>query len=118
MFKYFTANSTRKYIDVLDEMVNNYNSTRHDAQRIEVPEAGSTLKFKNYNRSMRVPFVMYADFESFLKPVSGCQPSPTESYTNKIRKHTPSSFCYHIKCFDDSLYKPKPVSLRKIKTMT
>jgi len=29
MFKYFSANSTRKYINVLDEMVNNYNSTRH-----------------------------------------------------------------------------------------
>ena len=29
MFKYFSANSTRKYINVLDEMVNKYNNTRH-----------------------------------------------------------------------------------------
>ena len=27
MFKYFTANNTRRYIDVLDEMVNQCNNT-------------------------------------------------------------------------------------------
>ena len=31
MFKYFSANSTRKYINVIDEMVNDYNSTRHSS---------------------------------------------------------------------------------------
>ncbi|XP_065667188.1 uncharacterized protein LOC136089140 [Hydra vulgaris] len=31
MFKYFSANSTRKYIDVLDEMVNKYNNTKHSS---------------------------------------------------------------------------------------
>ena len=29
MFKYFSANSTRKYIDILDELVEEYNSTKH-----------------------------------------------------------------------------------------
>jgi len=28
MFKYFYANSTRIYLDILDEMVNNYNNTQ------------------------------------------------------------------------------------------
>ena len=84
--------------------------SQHDAQRIEVPEAGRTLKFKHYFKSMRVPFVVYADFESFLKPISGCQPNSATSYTNKIQKHTPSSFCYHIKCFDDTVYQQDPVT--------
>ena len=82
--------------------------SQHDTQRIELPKSGSTLTFKNYNRSMRVPFVVYADFESFLKPIS--LPNPAESYTYKIKKHSPSSFCYHIKCFDDSLFKQNPVT--------
>jgi hypothetical protein len=82
----------------------------HDAQRIVLPKPGSTLKFKHYFKSMRVPFVVYADFESFLKPINTCQPNSTESYTNKFQKHTPSSFCYYIKCFDDSLYKQDPVT--------
>ena len=38
----------------------------HEAVRIEMPKPGTTLSFKNYNRSMRVPFVIYADFESFV----------------------------------------------------
>ena len=59
---------------------------------------------------MRVPFVVYADFESFIKPIDTCQPSPEKSYTNKYQKHTPSSFCYHLKRFDDSLYKQEPVT--------
>ena len=31
MFKYFSANSTRKYINVLDKMVNKCNNTRHSS---------------------------------------------------------------------------------------
>ena len=31
MFKYFSANSTRRYIDVLDDMVKKYNSTWHSS---------------------------------------------------------------------------------------
>ena len=73
----------------------------HDAQRVIVPEPGSTLKFKNYYKSMRVPVTVYADFESFTKPIDTCESNPAESYTNKYQKHTPSSFCYKIKCSDD-----------------
>ena len=29
MFKYFTANNTRRYIDILDQLVQNYNNTKH-----------------------------------------------------------------------------------------
>ena len=34
----------------------------HEAIKIEFPEEGSKISFKNHNRSMRVPFVVYADF--------------------------------------------------------
>lgn len=58
---------------------------------------------------MWVPFVVYVDFESFIKPNDTCQPDPNTSYTKQYRKHTSSSFCYYIKCFDDSIYKCDPV---------
>ena len=73
-----------------------------------MPEPGSTLKFKNFNHSMRVPFVIYADFESFIKPMDTCQPDPEESYTNKYQRHVPSSFCFYVKCFDDTVYNSTP----------
>lgn len=43
MFKYFSANSTRKYINVIDEMVNDYNSTRHSSIKM-TPVAASDKK--------------------------------------------------------------------------
>ena len=39
MFKYFSANSTRKYINLLDEMVNKYNNTRHSSIKTTPVEA-------------------------------------------------------------------------------
>ena len=74
-----------------------------------LPEPGTILEFNNFNKSMRVPFVIYADFESFIKPIDSCVNNPDNSYTNKYQKHTPSSVCYYIKCFDDEIYKQKPV---------
>ena len=58
---------------------------------------------------MRVPFIVYADFESFTPQLSTCQQNPDESYTKRYQKHATSGFCYHIKCFDDPLYSQEPV---------
>ena len=80
----------------------------HEAVKTEM--SGGTLSFKNYNRSMRVPFIVYADFESFIKPIDTCGPNPENSYTKQYQKHTPSSFCYYIKCFDDEVYYQNPVT--------
>ena len=82
----------------------------HKAVKIEMPEEGSTLSFGNFNRSMRVPFVVYADFECVTKPIDICEPNPESSYTKQYQKHKPSSFCYYIKCFDDKVYSKDPVT--------
>ena len=39
MFKYFTANSTRRYVDVLDGMVTRYNNARHSSIKMTPVEA-------------------------------------------------------------------------------
>ena len=75
-----------------------------------MPVKGTMLKFKNYHRRERVPFIVYADFECFIKPIQSCDPDDKESYTEQYQKHEPSSFCYYIECFDDKVYKPKIVS--------
>ena len=68
------------------------------------------LKCKQYHRSEKVPFIIYADFDSYIKPMHSCDPNPGSSYTKQYQKHKPSSFCYYIKCFDDGVYVPKLVS--------
>jgi len=39
MFKYFTANSTRKYVDILDKLVDRYNNTVHSSIGMSPKEA-------------------------------------------------------------------------------
>ena len=58
---------------------------------------------------MRVPFIVYAYFESFIPQLPTCQPNQVESYTKRYQKHTSSGFYYHVKCFDDTLYSQEPV---------
>ena len=58
---------------------------------------------------MRVPFVVYADFECFTESISTVAPSVEKSYTNKYQSHKPSGFCFLVKAMDDNLFKPKLV---------
>ena len=46
IFKYFTANSTRKYIDVLDKLVYEYNNTVHSSVKMS-PVKASLKKNEN-----------------------------------------------------------------------
>ena len=82
----------------------------HSCVRVELPEKGTFLKFSHPERKMRVPFVIYADFESYIKPIYTCGPDEKQSFTKEYQKHTPSSFCYYIKCFDENVYEGKLVT--------
>ena len=44
MFKYFSANNTRKYVDVLDLLVEEYNNTIHSAINMTPKEASHKEK--------------------------------------------------------------------------
>ena len=48
----------------------------YEAIKIELPEERSKISFKNHIISMRVPFIIYADFEFFRSQLSTCQPNP------------------------------------------
>ena len=69
------------------------------------------ISFKNLNRFMKHPFVVYADFEAFLKNIDSCEPDKRKSFTEKYQKHKPCGFCFKIVCPKDivlpeSLLKP------------
>ena len=77
----------------------------NETVRVKMPKEGSFLSFAHHSRKMRHPFVIYADFESIIKPIDTTQPNDKESYTNKLQMHKPSSFCYYVKsAFDKSVY--------------
>ena len=69
---------------------------KHPVARRVLPEPEKAiLQFNHLNYSMRVPFIVYADFEAVTKPVHTCQPNPELSYTKQYQKHIPSSFSYN-----------------------
>ena len=79
--------------------------------------------FKNYHKTLPVPFGIYADFECTTEKISGCQPPPMKkpkkgrppeerSYTEKYQKHTACSFGYKVVCHYDEKYSGDVVIYR------
>ena len=84
---------------------------KNQAIRIEMPEEGSFISFIHHNRSIKVPFVVYADFEAFTEEIPISKQNEKFSFTQKYQKHKPSGFCFKIVCFDER-YNQKPVLFR------
>ena len=55
-------------------------------------ENNKILKYNQGEKSMKVPFIIYADLESLLEKMSTCNDNSEKSSTTKITKHTPSGY--------------------------
>ena len=66
----------------------------------------SILKFKNFEKEFYIPFVAYADFECFTKPIDSFIPNKEKSYSTCYQKHEPSGFCFYIKGVSGKGIKP------------
>ena len=67
----------------------------------------SILRFEKFYRSEKAPFVIYADFESLIKPMDSCNPDQNKSYTMKYQKHEAISFWYYIKSSIENVYESR-----------
>ena len=78
-----------------------------DYCRVEMPtKNNNTIKYNHGEKSIKLPFVVYADLECLLEKMSTCYNNPEESSTTKINKHTPSSYSIFTHCsFDKSKSK-------------
>ena len=45
-----------------------------------MPKPNTEIEYRNLKRELKLPFVFYADFESFLIPIDKCDPNPKESF--------------------------------------
>ena len=82
---------------------------------VKMPPQNTMLCFKNYHKQLPIPFVVYADFECFTKPINTCSPNPEKSYNYNYQKHEPSGFCFYIKGIDPSI-KFEPIIYTKTKS--
>ena len=73
---------------------------------VKMPKSNTFLHFKNYDRQLPIPFVVFADFECFTKPMNSCCPNPKDSYNYNYQKHEPSGFCFYAKGITGKRIKP------------
>ena len=78
----------------------------NESVAVRMPTRNSKLGFNNYFKQLPIPFVVYADFECFTKPINTCNPNPAGSYTLGYQKHEPSGFCFYIKGIVSNIFKP------------
>ena len=60
------------------------------------------LKYNRGEKSMKAPFIIYADLESLLEKINTCHNNPEKSSTTKINKHTASGYSVFTCCSFDT----------------
>ena len=78
-----------------------------DYCRVVMPtKDDNTINYNHGEKSIKLPFVVYADLECLLEKMSTCNNNSEESSTTKINKHTPSGYSIFTHCsFDKSKSK-------------
>ena len=66
-------------------------------------EDNKILKYIPGEKSLKVPFIIYADLKCLLQKIKSCQNNPEKSYTEKKVVHKPSGYSLITFCsFDKS----------------
>ena len=99
---FFCAYSTKNKLAAHKKICEN-----HDYCHVEMPtKDNNTIKYNQGQKSIKLPFVLYADLECLHKKISACQNNPNQSSTTEINKHTPSGYSLLTHCsFDKSKNK-------------
>ena len=97
---YRTLNKLNKYERVCNS---------HDYCPIDMPEEGKNiLKYSPGDKSLKAPFIIYADLECLLKKKQSRQNNSENSYTQRKAKHKPSGYSLSLICsFDDTKNRRK-----------
>ena len=69
---------------------------------IEMRSSNNNLiKYNQGDKSLKLPFIIYADLECILKKIDTCQNNPNLSSTTKINQHIPSGYSIYTSCSFD-----------------
>lgn len=81
----------------------------HGAKRVKMPDPKENkLFFKKKECKLRLPFVIYADFESILLKNNAAEQKPNQPWTLKLDTHQACNFGFHTVSTDKRFYsKPK-----------
>ena len=71
------------------------------------------IKYNQGEKSIKLPFVVYADLECLLEKMRTCQNNPNESPTTEINKHVPSGLFIIYSLFKKKQQKKKYIIMNK-----
>ena len=78
-------------------------SENHDYCYVEIPEKDNKILKYNYGeKSMKAPFIIYADIKSILEKMNTYHNNPEKSSTTKINKHAASGYSLLTHCSFDT----------------
>ena len=69
----------------------------NEAVRIEMPNKKPIVEYSDGQYQFKVPFMIYADFESILEPIQDASSNSNVSSTRGVNIHTPSGWCVYSK---------------------
>ena len=98
--QHFCMNCSQAFTQELSRDQHQAYCEDNESVRVEMPKQGSTVEFKDGQNQFRVPYIMYADFESILEPMDPVElgsPNPSQPYTNEVNHHMPSGWCVYSK---------------------
>ena len=84
-FQGFNEESSRD--EHLDYCINN------ESVKVEMPHKKPIVQYSDGQFQFKVPFIMYADFESILEPIQGPENNLRISPMRGINNHVPSGWC-------------------------
>ena len=97
--------------DLLENQKKYCNGLKGKPTRIDMPkEEAKIVSFQNYNKQMKAPYVIYADFEALVKKISLCElegGNKEKSYTMKTEYHKASGYSYTVVRSDGEVSGPK-----------
>ena len=85
---------------------------------VEMPTKSNIIKYNHGEKSMKLPFVIYADSECLLEKMSTCINNPNESSTTKINKHTPLGYSIFTQLFNMCSFMNQKTNLIIIEAKT
>ena len=97
--------------DLLVDHKKHCNGVNGRPTKIDMPEEGDNiLAFKNYQKQMKAPYVIYADFEALVKKIQGCERDPengkNKSYTEKTERHEACGYSFVVVRSDGKVTGP------------
>ena len=91
---YSTKDTLKKHNDVCKS---------HDYCYVKMPkEVNEILKYKHGEKSMKVPFIIYADLEPLLEKMNTCHNNSKKSSTTKMNKHRARGYSLFTNCSFDT----------------